>query len=72
MYDTRTIQQTLESMGRTVGLSKDAFESMKQDYLLKRMPVVDDTAKIAAFIASDRADILTAAIINSSCGQVLD
>jgi hypothetical protein len=59
-------------MGRTVGLSKDAFESMKQDYLLKRMPVVDDTAKIAAFIASDRADILTAAIINSSCGQVLD
>jgi hypothetical protein len=33
---------------------------------------VDDTAKIAAFIASDRANILTGAIINASCGEVLD
>ena len=73
MYDTNTIQQTLEAMGRTVGLSKDAFwEHVKETYLLKRMPVVDDTAKIAAFIASDRANTLTGAIINASCGQVLD
>lgn len=73
MYDTNTIEQTLEAMGRTVGLSKDAFwEYLKQTYLLRRMPVVDDTAKIAAFVASDRANSLTGAIINASCGQVLD
>jgi hypothetical protein len=45
---------------------------MKEGYLLKRMPVVDDTAKIAAFISSDRAKILTGVIINASSGEVLD
>jgi hypothetical protein len=36
------------------------------------MAVVDDTAKIAAFIASDRSNTLTGTIINASCEQVLD
>jgi 3-oxoacyl-[acyl-carrier protein] reductase len=69
MYDTRTIQQAF----RTLGPSKEAiWDNIKQGYLLKRMPVVDDTAKIAAFIASDRANSLTGAIINTSGGEVLD
>ena len=69
MFDTKTIQQAFKDMG----LTKEAiWENMKEGYLLKRMPVVDDTAKIAAFIASDRARILTAAIINASGGEVLD
>jgi 3-oxoacyl-[acyl-carrier protein] reductase len=69
MFDTNTIQQAFKAMGP----SKEAiWDNMKQDYLLKRMPVVDDTAKIAAFIASDRANILTGAIINASCGEVVD
>jgi 3-oxoacyl-[acyl-carrier protein] reductase len=69
MYDTRTIQQAF----KTLGPSKEAiWDNMKQGYLLKRMPVVDDTAKIAAFIASDHANTLTGAIINTSGGEVLD
>jgi 3-oxoacyl-[acyl-carrier protein] reductase len=69
MYDTNTIQQAFKSRG----LSKEAiWDNIKQGYLLKRMPVVNDTAMIAAFIASDRANTLTGTIINASCGQVLD
>jgi enoyl-[acyl-carrier-protein] reductase (NADH) len=69
MYDTDTIQQAFKSRG----LSEEAiWDNIKQSYLLKRMPVVNDTAKIAAFIASDRANTLTGRIINASCGQVLD
>lgn len=69
MFDTNTIQQAFKDFGP----SKDAiWENIKQDYLLKRMPVVDDTSKIAAFIASGRANILTGAIINTSGGEVLD
>ena len=69
MFDTNTIQQAFKAMGS----SKEAiWEDMKEGYLLKRMPVVDDTAKIAVFIASDRAKILTGAIINASGGEVLD
>jgi hypothetical protein len=44
-------------------------ENMKKDYLLNRMPVVDDTAKIIAFIVSDRAVVFTGAIINASGGE---
>jgi 3-oxoacyl-[acyl-carrier protein] reductase len=69
MYDTRTIQQAF----KTLGPSKEAiWDNMKQGYLLKRMPGVEDTAKIAAFIASDHANTLTGAIINTSGGEVLD
>jgi 3-oxoacyl-[acyl-carrier protein] reductase len=73
MHDTRTIHQTFEIMGRTIGLTREQFtEQIKQSTLLKRLPVVDDTAKIAAFLASDRANTLTGGIINATCGQVLD
>lgn len=61
MFDTNTIQQAFKDLGS----SKEAiWENMKQDYLLKHMPVVDDTLEIAAFIASDMANILTGGIIN--------
>lgn len=73
MLDTRTIHQTFENMGQTIGVTKEQFtEQMKQSTLLKRMPIVDDTAKIAAFLSSDRANTITGAIINSTCGQILD
>ena len=73
MLDTRTINWTLENRARTVGLTKEQFtERVKQSTLLKRLPFVDDTAKIAAFLASDRANTMTGAIINDTCGQVLD
>lgn len=69
MFDTNTIQQAFKDMGSS---KEEIWENMKEGYLLKRMPVVDDTAKIMAFIASDRADVFTGAIINASGGEVLD
>jgi len=47
-------------------------EQVKQQTLLKRLPAVDDTAKIAAFLAYDRANTITGAIINATCGRVID
>lgn len=73
MRDTRTINQTFENMGRMFGLTREQFtDRVKQQTLLKYMPVVDDTAKIAAFLASDHANSITGAIVNSTCGQVID
>jgi NAD(P)-dependent dehydrogenase (short-subunit alcohol dehydrogenase family) len=60
MSDTRTIHQSIENAARTMGLTREQFaEQLKQDYLLKRQPVSDDTEKIAAFLASDRANTMT-------------
>jgi NAD(P)-dependent dehydrogenase (short-subunit alcohol dehydrogenase family) len=73
MLDSSSIQQTLKAMGETIGLSKDEFaDSIKQAFLLKRWPVLNDIGKIATFVASDRASTITGAIINATCGHVLD
>jgi len=73
MSDTRTIQQSIDISAHTTGLTGEQIaEQLKQSYLLKRQPVSDDTAKIAAFMASDRANTITGAIINATCGHVID
>ena len=73
MSDTRTIQQSIEIGARTMGVSREQFaEQVKQSYLFKRQPVSDDTAKIAAFMVSDRTNTITGWIINATCGHIID
>jgi NAD(P)-dependent dehydrogenase (short-subunit alcohol dehydrogenase family) len=40
--------------------------------LLKRFPTLAEVASFAAFVASDRASATTGAIVNLSCGSVVD
>ncbi|HET8913992.1 MAG TPA: SDR family oxidoreductase [Ktedonobacteraceae bacterium] len=73
MPDTRTIQQSIENTIRALSLSKEQVVSMfEQRSLLKLLPTVDDTARLAAFLASDVARTITGAIVNSSAGSVID
>jgi NAD(P)-dependent dehydrogenase (short-subunit alcohol dehydrogenase family) len=51
-------------------LPKDS--EMVQSTLLKRLPTLSEVAETAAFIASDHAGAMTAAVANLSCGAVLD
>jgi 3-oxoacyl-[acyl-carrier protein] reductase len=39
---------------------------------LKRLPTLDEVANTAAFLASDHAGAMTAAVANLSCGAVID
>ena len=64
MPDTRTIQQ---SVAREQVLAR--FE---QATLLKRLTTADDTARLAAFLASDQAQSITGAIVNASGGHIMD
>lgn len=73
MFDTLTIQQSVEIGARTMRLTREQFaEQVKQSYLLKRHPVSDDTAKIAAFMPSDRTNTITGGIINATCVHIID
>jgi NAD(P)-dependent dehydrogenase (short-subunit alcohol dehydrogenase family) len=73
MSDTRTIQQSIEIAARAMGITREQFaEQLKQSYLLRRQPVSDDTARIAAFMVTDHANTITGAIINATCGHVID
>jgi hypothetical protein len=40
--------------------------------LLRRSPTLAETAKLISFVASEEANTLTGAIVNSSSGLVLD
>ena len=44
----------------------------EQGTLLGRLPTLDDVAEYAAFVASDRAGAMTAAIANLTCGTLAD
>jgi NAD(P)-dependent dehydrogenase (short-subunit alcohol dehydrogenase family) len=74
MIDTRTIQQTFENAGKAMGgiPVEQVIKVMEQKTLMKKYPVVADMVNVAVFLASDNAKTLTAAIVNSSYGQVMD
>jgi 3-oxoacyl-[acyl-carrier protein] reductase len=73
MVDTRTIQQSLDTATRRLSVPKEQLVStLEQATLLKRLPTVADTARLAAFLASDGARTLTGAIVNASSGGVID
>lgn len=50
-----------------------AFEqSLVDKTLLKRLPTLTETAEVVAFIASDRANAMTATTANVTCGTLTD
>jgi NAD(P)-dependent dehydrogenase (short-subunit alcohol dehydrogenase family) len=73
MIDTATIQRSLDNAARQLSLPKEQVVSrLEQATLLKRLPVSTDTARLAAFLASDSARAITGAIVNASSGSVMD
>jgi NAD(P)-dependent dehydrogenase (short-subunit alcohol dehydrogenase family) len=73
LVETRTIQQTLENIAKATGATlEQVTANFEQRTLLKPAATLLDTAKLAAFLASDRARPLTGAIVNASSGALLD
>jgi 3-oxoacyl-[acyl-carrier protein] reductase len=73
MAATRTIQQTSETIAQSLGVPKEKVEEMAVSRTLLRRPLeVAETATLLSFLASDGASAMTGAIVNLSCGQVLD
>jgi 3-oxoacyl-[acyl-carrier protein] reductase len=73
MPATRTIQQTYEMIAEATGMPKENLEEMIASRTqLRRAPTTVETATLLSFLASDEASALTGAVVNSSCGQVLD
>ena len=45
---------------------------MEKGTVLGRLPVLTEIAEAAAFAASDRASAMTGAIVNLTCGSIMD
>lgn len=73
MLETRTIQQSVENVAQTLGLSKaQVLSSYEKRSRLGRPSTVTDTARLAVFLASEGARTLTGTIVNASSGSVID
>jgi NAD(P)-dependent dehydrogenase (short-subunit alcohol dehydrogenase family) len=73
MMETRTIQQSLDCAVNALGIPREQIVStLEQRTLLGHLPSTTDTARLAAFLASDGARSITGAIVNASSGMVTD
>jgi NAD(P)-dependent dehydrogenase (short-subunit alcohol dehydrogenase family) len=73
MIDTATIRQSLEASARRASVPLEQIVArLEQTTLLKRLPTSADTARLAAFLASDAAQAITGAIVNASSGGIID
>ena len=71
--DTRTIQDTTDVIAKMMNITSDqATASLAEGTMLKLSPRTSDTARAAAFLASDRARMMTGTVLNSSAGAVMD
>ncbi len=71
--DSRTIQQTMDAVMSMTGITKDqAITRIASLNFLKVPASISDTARAAAFLASDRARMMTATVVNSTAGAALD
>jgi NAD(P)-dependent dehydrogenase (short-subunit alcohol dehydrogenase family) len=71
--DSRTIQDLTGQMATTMHITQDqAVAALAASTLLKVSPRTTDTAAAAAFLASDRAAMMTGTVLNASAGVVTD
>jgi NAD(P)-dependent dehydrogenase (short-subunit alcohol dehydrogenase family) len=71
--DTRTIQDTTRVIAEhTGGTQEHALARLEAATMLGRSPRSADTARAAAFLASDRSQMMTGTVMNSSAGAVWD
>jgi 3-oxoacyl-[acyl-carrier protein] reductase len=71
--DTRTIQDTTKAIAERMSVSQErALADLAASTMLQESPRSADTARAAAFLASDRSRMMTGTVMNSSAGAVWD
>ena len=71
--DSRPIQDTMDFVAGRMNITKEqAIGTIALGNFLKVPATVQDTANVAVLIASDRARMMTATVVNASAGAALD
>ena len=71
--DSRSIKQTMDFMAGASDLSKEQMIARIASFNFLKIPAsVSDTAKAAAFLASDRARMMTGTVMNTTAGAAAD
>ncbi len=71
--ETPLIEANFATAAHAAGVTPPQWQAMlEQSTLLKRLPTLAEVAATAAFVASDRAGAMTAAVVNLSAGGITD
>jgi 3-oxoacyl-[acyl-carrier protein] reductase len=71
--DSRTIKQTMDVLAAKTAATRDQMIARVASLNFLKVPAsIVDTAKSAAFLASDRARMLTGTVLNATAGATLD
>jgi NAD(P)-dependent dehydrogenase (short-subunit alcohol dehydrogenase family) len=71
--DSRAIQQTMDILSSKMNVPKEQMIARIANLNFLKAPAsISDTAKAAAFLASDRARMMTGTVVNSTAGAALD
>jgi NAD(P)-dependent dehydrogenase (short-subunit alcohol dehydrogenase family) len=71
--DSRTIQDLTAGMATTTNMPQEQAQArLAESTLLEVSPRTTDTARAAAFLASDRARMMTGTVLNAWAGVVTD
>jgi NAD(P)-dependent dehydrogenase (short-subunit alcohol dehydrogenase family) len=68
MPETRTIQETIAAMARTMGITPDEVSARNMLTLLRRPVRLEETAAAVAFLASDEASGMTGQVVSVCAG----
>jgi 3-oxoacyl-[acyl-carrier protein] reductase len=71
---TSHAREVFSGFAERAGTTVEAMlaERARTGTLLKRFPTLAEVANFAAFVASDRASAMTGAIVNLTCGSLVD
>ncbi|MEX1031480.1 MAG: SDR family oxidoreductase [Paenibacillaceae bacterium] len=71
--DTPGVAEAIRLHAKNAGISPEAFEAINADKtLLKRLPKLAEVADVALLMASDHANVITGAVVNVTCGEIVD
>jgi 3-oxoacyl-[acyl-carrier protein] reductase len=71
--DSRAILQTMDILASKMNATKDQMIARIASLNFLKVPAsISDTARAAAFLASDRARMMTGTVVNSTAGAALD
>jgi 3-oxoacyl-[acyl-carrier protein] reductase len=71
--DAPGVSAAIAEHAKLAGVSREVFEArIAEKTLLKRMPRMVEIANAASFAASERASAITGAVMNLTCGELVD
>jgi NAD(P)-dependent dehydrogenase (short-subunit alcohol dehydrogenase family) len=71
--DTPGVREAMRIQAESTGISIEELEAKNAESTqLKRLPKLAEVADASVLLASDRAGIITGAVFNVTCGEIID